>query len=100
MFTNLDCGNPVQILKIETKQTFLKWQDLQILIQIQIQIIYYKSVSYTWYFLNWKWYKQTKNYITHKKIIKLNLTPLNYLKYYTVKLRYNKLLGAAQMCLL
>ena len=24
----------------------------------QFSIIYYKSLSYTWYFLNWKWYKQ------------------------------------------
>ena len=49
---------------------------------IQIQIIYYKSVSYIWYFLNWKWYKQTTNYFTQKKIIQLNLTLLKYLKYY------------------
>ena len=50
--------------------------------QIQIQIIYFKSLSYTWYFLNWKWYKQSTNYFTQKKkLIPINLTPLNYFKY-------------------
>ena len=34
---------------------------------IQIQIIYFKSLSYTWYFLNWKWYRQSTNYFTQKK---------------------------------
>ncbi len=48
----------------------------------KFQIVYYKSLSYTRYFLNWKWYKQTRNYFSQEKIIQLNLTLLNYLKYY------------------
>jgi hypothetical protein len=58
--------------------------------RIQIQIIYYKSVSYTWYFLNRKWYKQTTNYFTQKKIIQLNtniLKPIDSPKISTIKKR-------------
>ncbi len=36
----------------------------------KFQIIYYKSLSYTWYFLSWKWYKQTINYFLCKQIVK------------------------------
>ena len=47
-----------------------------------IQIIYFKSLSYTWYFLNWKWYKQSTNYFTQKKNKKNN----NPIKSNTIKL--------------
>ncbi len=36
--------------------------------RMQIQIFYYKSLSYTWYFLNWKWHKH------HKKCKRFNAT--------------------------
>jgi hypothetical protein len=61
-----------------TAQPKINWRTKR---DYKFQIIYYQSKSYTWYFLNWKWYKQTTNYFTQKKIIQLNLILLNYLKY-------------------
>ncbi len=56
--------NVLKLKKALAKALQKHWQKH---FQIQIQIIYFKSVSYTWYFLNWKCYKQTTNYFTQKK---------------------------------
>ena len=77
-----------QKMVISHRSTRRKWEinlAMNDYCQNWIQIIYYKSVSYTWYFLNWKWYnKYVENEFWKIDICKIDLVltgrPLHHLR--------------------